>query len=184
ALADAVQAVAGYGTGTPPTDAQINALLGTSTVTADNLAAVLAAIKAGNADGSAINGIGGAGNLSEVVGNAITAFDAAITKIANYADDNGATNSVPQASDYSAVGVTGIGGGSQPTVSMINSALATTALLRTNADSAADVQAIVNAYQVILNNANTASSTDASASDYLAIGVTGVDAGAETSLLG
>ncbi|WP_293752830.1 hypothetical protein, partial [Limnohabitans sp. Rim8] len=51
----------------------------------------------------------------------------AAAKIAAYAQDNGAnliTNPAPALSDYTALGVTGIGGTGQPTVAMINSALA------------------------------------------------------------
>ncbi|PVE04988.1 LamG-like jellyroll fold domain-containing protein, partial [Limnohabitans sp. Rim28] len=152
------------------------ALLGVTVtnVTPDNLKAVQNAI--GAADPTSLTA------LQTAVDNAISAFNNASALIANYADTNGGT--APQASDYTAAGVTGIGGVGQPTVAMINEALATGEVIRAEADSAADVQAIVNAYQVILNNANTASSTDASASDYLAIGVTGVTSGDVHTLMG
>ncbi|PVE04911.1 hypothetical protein B472_16760, partial [Limnohabitans sp. Rim28] len=160
------------------------ALLGVTVtnVTPDNLKAVQNAI--GTADPTSLTA------LQTAVDNAISTFNNASTLIANYANfvnDYEITDSIyptPQASDYTALAITGMGDSGQPTVAMINSALGTPALLGTNADTRTDVQAIVDAYQVILDNANTASSTDASASDYLAIGVTGVDAGAETNLLG
>jgi hypothetical protein len=175
ALAAAVQAVMA-GTASKEQLALLGANV--TNVTTENLKAIQTAIGAGSPTSLV--------DLQTLIGSgsAISPFDAAITKIANYADDNGAANPVPQASDYSALAITGIGGSGQPTVAMVNEALATGEVIRAEADSAADVQAIVNAYQVILDNANTASSTDASANDYLAIGVTGVDTAEEVALLG
>ncbi len=183
ALADkALATMAGTANATQMADIGVN----TTNVTADNLKAIqnaLAAATEANKDSLA--------DVQALVDAAITNYNAAATLIQNYATDNGANlgaNPAPVIGDYNAMGVSGIGGSGQPTVGTINTALATAAIAGSNADTRPDVQAIVDAYQAILDEANgptaDANAQDPSAAQYAAIGVTGVDAGAEETLLG
>jgi hypothetical protein len=113
-----------------------------------------------------------------------------LTKIANYAQNNGGSEGeTPTLADLNQLAITGVGGTGQPTLAMVNSVLTDTDIGRSQTDTAAKVQAIVNAYQRILSEANgaTADATpnaDPTAQDYAAIGVNGVDTAQEEGLLG
>lgn len=173
ALAEAVQAVMD-GDATP---AQL-ALLGIAGATEDNLKAVQARLLA-----TPDTGLDTAQELRDVVAAAVEAFNTAIARLVAYADQtNGAV--VPTAADYAALGVTGVGATGQPSVASLNSALLSEPVIGSSVDTAVEVQTLVNAYQVIFNNANTASTPDATAPQYAAVGVEGVDTEAEVSLLG
>jgi hypothetical protein len=157
------------------------AALGIAGVTADNLASVLAGIAGTANDGS---GIDTQAELQSVVNVAIEAYnqlaalnalrDAAIARIAAYAGDatTAAGSSLPTLSDYQVAGVTGV---SSANLSALNSALATAGVVGTAVDSTADIQALVDAYNRILSEANgTTADANASANptaaDYSAIG--------------
>jgi hypothetical protein len=171
ALAAITQKVIDQAAGTNPglTEAEL-ASLGIFGVTAANLPAVLAAIAATADTGSAVD------TLAELQAVAISAMDspsAAQAKIAAYAQDNGAANPAPSVADYTAAGVTGVDANN---LAAINAALASTPVTGTNADTAPEVQAIVDAYKAILAEANgaTADATpaDPTAANYAAIGAT------------
>ena len=129
---------------------------------------------------------GGGGNGAAPVDPKIAAFQA----ITGYADDNGANTTVhpePTAQNYTTIGVTGIGGAGQPTLEMVNSALKTTGITSANVDTAAKVQAIVDAYAAIVQSADGVANNDSAnptQAQYATLGVNGVDTAQETSLLG
>ncbi|MBV5317866.1 MAG: hypothetical protein JZU50_08645, partial [Desulfobulbaceae bacterium] len=162
ALADAVNAVmTGAAGDTAPTHAQLE-LLGITGVNADNLPAVQAAITGTNDDGSGVD------TVAEVQALVTTANNA-LAKIANYADAN--TNPAPTVADYLAAGVTGVDAAN---LNATNAAI--DAVAKLDADTTAEVQTIVEAYNAILAEANgsTADATpaDPTAAQYAAIGAT------------
>lgn len=173
ALADAVQAVMEGNA----TQAQLE-ILGVTGVTQDNLAAVQAALTAAN-DATQLNTLAG---LQAIVDD----LNAAAAFIAAKAEDNTAATLNP--ADYAAAGVTGV---TNANVSAINSALNTgitgaqssaTGVSGVEADSPAELQAIVDAYNKILASADgTDSNATATptAADYAAIGVSVNDVTAE-----
>ena len=190
ALANAAKAVLGYddpASDVAPTAAQINALvagqttggatLGAAPVSDDALKAVQAAIDAANSDGTPI---ANQAELADVVKAALDAYELAIDKIADYAETGAVA---PATTDYAAAGVTGV---SSANLAAINDAINSqngadntlgTVDDRGDADSAAEVQAIVNAYNKIITAADGNDSnvpTQPTAADYAAIGVTGV----------
>jgi hypothetical protein len=155
-IANAIQLVAAGGTPTPALSVADMAQAGLSGVTADNLPAVLAAIAAKNDNGSETTSLG---DLQTIVTEANTAYTAAIDAIEAYAVNNSAA--APTDAQYAAAGVKGV---TSANVAAINSAIhaqagtngtpgatgAADADDATAVDSAADVQAIVNAYQDVL----------------------------------
>ena len=179
ALANAVQGVmdGANGTAGSPTKAQLE-LLGMSGVTDANLALIQEAIK--NA------GANGADSLAELQGltdGVNTATTAALAKIRDAAQNNSATGSNPSISDYTAAQVSGVNASN---LASINDVLNNSAVNGNAVDTTAEVQAIVDAYTKILAAADGTGGNGVlpGAGDYAAIGVTGVDVGAETSLLG
>ena len=170
--ADAALATAAYtGSNTAPTEAQLNALAGGSAVTANNLAAIQAAVAAANADGTPVT-------QAELQG-IISTINTAAANIGAKAEANTAGTLTP--ADYANAGVTGV---SAANVAAINSALnsgtpgdaaSAVGVSGTEADSPAEIHAIVNSYNKILGEAN-GSSAEATpgvnplASDYAAIG--------------
>jgi hypothetical protein len=183
ALANAANAVMTVAAGGPaPTLSQLQ-LLGITGVTEDNMPAVLAAIAATADDGIAVDTVSG---LQGVVNGAVTKFNTASTAIENFAQDNGTPSPAPTAENYTAMGVTGIGGAGQPTVAQINSALATAGVTGAKANTAAEVQAIVDGFSAIVANADgTANNaSNPTQAQYAAIGVTGVSSANAESLLG
>jgi hypothetical protein len=109
----------------------------------------------------------------------------AISEAAQANDADGITKGT--AAQYVAAGVTGIGGAGQPTLAMVNSAINTVAVTGALTDSAAEIQAIVDAYTVLLQSADGVANNDSDnplMSQYAALGLTGVDTVQEVSLLG
>ena len=176
-IANVIQTVAANGTPNPALTAEDLAKIGLSGVTADNLPAVLAAIAVQTNDGTATDSLS---ELQGILNTAIAAYDTAIDKIADYAETGAVA---PATTDYAAAGVTGV---SSANLAAINDAINSqngadntlgTVDDRGDADSAAEVQAIVNAYNKIITAADGNDSnvpTQPTAADYAAIGVTGV----------
>jgi len=187
-IADAVQGVmdAAAGAADSPTSAQLSAL-GISGVTADNLAAVQTAIANTNDDGTGVDDLS---ELQDLVTGAIDAFDAAtaaaagsVAIISAAAKENNATAELVGTSVYEGAAVTGVNASN---LADINALLNTPNITDIETDSIAKIQSIVDGYNAIQEAADgTANnSTDPSEADYAAIGVTGVDASAEVTLLG
>jgi hypothetical protein len=103
------------------------------TVTADNLTAVNLRIKASDAVGTSTDDL-----ITTVVGNGITAYTAAVTKISNYALVN--TNPAPTVADYVDAGITSVTSANLAAVNAKVDAVAQTA-----ADSTAEIQSLANA---------------------------------------
>ncbi|CAN1521639.1 FG-GAP repeat [Burkholderiaceae bacterium] len=155
ALANAASAVVAAASGGSVSLDQLQAL-GIKGVTADNLAAVQAAL-AGTADDGA-----GLDTRDEI--QALVTQAAALHTLSAYTG----SNAVPTTADYEAAGVTGV---STDNLSAINSALAT---LPANATaSAAQLQTVVNAYTAVFAAATGGSVTQA---QLQALGITGVTA--------
>jgi hypothetical protein len=160
-LADAVAATVAYTAAqgqTAPTASQINSLTGGTgaahTVTTDNLNAVLAAIAAGNTDGTPI---ASETELQGLIDTAIAGYTTALSALSTFAQANttGLTHApagtAPALGDYVSAGISGVGVNN---LHAINDALASLAVDSSQADSAAKVQAIVNAYNAVLSEAN------------------------------
>lgn len=164
AIVNNVMSVASGGEAIPPLTAADLTALGITTATPENLPAILAAIAATPDDGSGIT------NLTDLQAIAASAI-ASLNTISAFAEDNGATNPAPTLADFSNVGVTGVNAGN---IDVINSALASPGLTGLNADSPAEIQALVDGYSKILAEANggapDATPTDPTATDYAAIG--------------
>ena len=179
-LADAVEGVmaGAAGTANRPTLAELLAL-GVTGVGSNNISAVQMAIAA-TADSGA--GVDSLSELQAVVSGAANVINA-LAAITGAAENNTATATSPAAADYSTAGVTGVSAGN---LSVINGALNTTSINGAAADTTAEIQAIVDAYVAILAAADgTAGNGSAPATaHYASLGVTGVTAGAATSLLG
>jgi hypothetical protein len=160
-IANAIQTVAAGGTASPALTVEDLAKIGLDTtgVTPDSLTAVMAAIAAKD------NGGGETDSLSELqvlLGAAVSKYTAAIDKIADYAETGA---SAPSLQDYIDAGVSGV---TDTNLVAINSAINAqngadnqigTVDDRNDADSAAKVQAIVNAYTAILGEANDTANT-------------------------
>jgi hypothetical protein len=106
-----------------------------------------------------------------------TEVSAALAKIAAYADNS--SNPAPTLDDYTKAGVSGIGASGQPSLDSINSALASVGINGNDANTTAEVQAIVNTYNKVLTLANgtdgqLSSANSLAASEYAALGVTGM----------
>ena len=119
----------------------------------------------------------------------------ALSKIKNYADDNGintGTNPAPTAADYANIGVTGLTGAGNTSgqsdadlLATLNRLLATTGtngITSAQVDTTGEVQAIVSGYSRVLAAAdgtdnNTAASAKPTAADYAALGITGFTSG-------
>ena len=152
---------------------------GVTGVDAANLNAVNAGVDATNKDGvdtvAEIQAIAAAGN---------TTADAAMTKIATYADNTNTPNDAlaPSVADYLAAGVTGV---DTANLNAVNAGV--DAVASDDVDTVAEIQAIAAAGNTTADAAmtkiatyadNTNTPNDAlapSVADYLAAGVTGVD---------
>ena len=179
ALANAVQAIMDGANGTAgvPTKAQLE-LLGMTGVTDANLALIQEAIR--NAGASGADSLAKLQGLTDGVNTATTA---ALAKIRDAAQNNSAAGSNPSIADYTTALVSGVNASN---LAAINDVLNSGAVNGNAADTTAEIQAIVDAYTKILAAADGTGGNGVlpGAGDYAAIGVTGVDAGAETSLLG
>ncbi|WP_396436073.1 Ig-like domain-containing protein, partial [Limnohabitans sp.] len=122
----------------------------------------------------------------------MSAYATASVKIANYAQDNGAAaltdaSKTPVLVDYMALGVVGLGGANQPTVAMLNTALADPDVLGIMASHRVDVQAIVDAYAAVLTSADGTANNGAALptrAHYALLGINGVETPAVEKLLG
>jgi hypothetical protein len=174
ALADAANHVIAAAGGTP---AQIAALtladlaaLGVTGVTPDNLPAVLAAISATAPDTSIDTLV----ELQAVVDGAAAAAANSLNAIRDAAQNNNATDTTPAISVYVAAGVTGV---TAAGLAAVNSALDSLPVTGAQADTTAEVQGIVSAYNAILASADgTADNTvtPLTGAQYTQVGVTGV----------
>ncbi|MFT4906176.1 MAG: outer membrane protein OmpA-like peptidoglycan-associated protein [Oleispira sp.] len=172
---DTIEAYADNNTNTVPTEADYSTA-GVTGVTAGNIDAVNAAIEAAIATGAdtaaEIQGI-----VDQVIADLATA--AAIDKIEAYADNN--ANPVPTEADYSTAGVTGV---TAVNIDTVNAAIE--AAIATGADTAAEIQAIVdqvnadiateNAINTIEAYADNNTNTVPTEADYSTAGVTDVTA--------
>ncbi|MEK7344351.1 MAG: hypothetical protein AAB176_01550, partial [Pseudomonadota bacterium] len=165
------------GTASPALTPADLAKIGLADVTDNNLAAVLAAIAAKNNDGSQTD------SLAELQA-LVTGLNTAATDLGAFAEANttglaNATGTVPVLVDYTDAGVTGV---TADNLAAINDALASAPITGEQANSPAELQAIVDAYKAILAEANdTADSAgdgtvdatptvDPTAAQYAAIG--------------
>ena len=159
---------------------------GITGVTNNNLAVVNAQVLA--------QSVGAADTCPEVqalVTTVVAAFTASLNAIATYAE-TGVT--APAVSDYTQVGVVGVTAGNLAAInSAINAQAGADSIVgnandRDGADTAAEVQTIVSAYNAILQAAdgvdNTANSANPTTAQYASVGVTGVSTAAHVSLLG
>jgi hypothetical protein len=139
--------------------------LGVSGVTAANLAVVQQAIASATA-----GQVDSLSELQSVVTAATNAYTAALGTISSYAQSNGGT--APTTSTFAQAGVTGV---DSANLAAIQSALASTAITGTLADTTTEVQTMVDVFNRILAEANgtAADSTagDPTVADYQAIGV-------------
>ncbi|WP_146100146.1 FG-GAP-like repeat-containing protein [Limnohabitans sp. TS-CS-82] len=162
-LANAAAAVVSAASGSPISLAQLKAL-GITGVTADNLATVQAMLAATADDGTGVD------SLAEIQTLANKA--AAVFTLSNYTG----SNTEPEAADYVAAGVTGV---SSTNLSAINDALA--ALSASATGTPAALQTVVDAYAAVLAFADGTSTTVPSASQYTALGVTGMSGNSATA---
>jgi VCBS repeat-containing protein len=153
------------------------AAAGVTGVAAENLAAVNAAVLAAAAGGA--NSVAEVQNLIDTAAAAQEAARLAISAAAQANNANGTTAAT--SAQYAALGVTGV---DDTNLAAINSALNSSGVDGEAANSTAEVQAIVDAYKAILAKANSASATNPTQEQYVAIGVTGVNNAATSSLLG
>ncbi len=198
ALADAASVVMAYdepGADAAPTAAQLNLLvagqvvagktLQLDTATDDAMPVLLAKIAAANNDGAPIVT---QSELAQIVGNAMQAFNAAKSTILIFADEakTGLVDAplpfpVPQLTDYQHLGITGV---SAANLHAINDALASEPVGAAAVYTPVQLQALVNAYNLILAEANDLDASpgntvpdampgvNPTAADYQRIGVT------------
>ena len=173
ALSNAVQSVmqAAGGAANKPSKAELE-LLGITGVTDENLKAVQDQIKSTADDGSGVDSLF---EIQQEADIGIAKVADALAKIANYADSS--TNPAPTLQDYEDAGVTGV---TAAKLAAINEIIDSKA--KTEADTAAEVQAIVNgaanklaAIEKIAKYADDGQ-TAPSLSDYQAAGIDGVTA--------
>ncbi|WP_158269525.1 VCBS domain-containing protein, partial [Limnohabitans sp. JirII-29] len=178
-LASAAEAVIAAAGGTSgPSLAQLQAL-GVSGVTADNLAAVQAAIANTADDGSGVSSLSA---LQSVVSAAASAAASALSTLSEAATSNSASDSSPGVEVYGAAGVSGV---TADNLKAINSVLNTTGVSATSVDTTAEVQALVDAYKLVLAGADADASDDnvsVTTAQYGLLGVEGLGA-KSTSLL-
>ena len=150
--------------------------LGITNVTAENIDAVRAAIKNTTPDSS----IDQLSEVKSIVDTAVVGVATELAKISKAADANNASTTVT-VDDYIKASVTGVNAGN---LAAINSALDSAAIAGTQADTRAELQSIVDAYNAILASADgTAANTIIALNGerYTAVGVTGVASGAPTA---
>ncbi|MBU6191341.1 MAG: hypothetical protein KGR68_18630, partial [Betaproteobacteria bacterium] len=169
AVTGIVQTAAG-GIANPALTADDFSRLGITAVTQDNLASVLAAIAASADDGSQVNSLSA---LQALVTSAASQF-AALQEIATYADSNAPLADAPSLAVFAQAGVIGVDNSNRLAIA---SALASAAVSGALADSQSEVQSLVDAYRLILAEANgfAIDSTPASAPSsgtYALIGAT------------
>jgi len=152
-MAGRVLTTAAGGTPTPALSVADLVGLGVTGVTADNLPAVRAAIAATVDDGSGVDTLA---ELQTVVSTAAGDAAAALARLRDYTG----TGVAPPLSDYVTAGVQGV---TTDTLGAMNSALAVLGAPAT--DTVVEIQAVVNAYLAILEEANGAADDPIPASD-------------------
>lgn len=150
------------------------AKVGLTGVTTDNLPAVLSAIAATANDGSATDSLS---ELQTLISSAVSAAAIALGTISAYAELNStglssASGVAPVQGDFAAAGVTGVDASN---LNAINDALASVPVNGALANTTAEVQAIVNAYNAIFAEANgatadTNTSINPTVGQYAAVG--------------
>jgi hypothetical protein len=171
-VADIFTTAAG-GAPSPALTAERLAALGLTGVTTDNLAAILAAIAATADDGSGVTSLSA---LQAVVSAAATAASNALLVIAAY----DGTNTAPALATYTAAGVSGV---TSSNLAAINSMIAQLPAGAT--DTTAEVQAIVDAYNILLNAADGLANGNATltATQYQLLGLPVINTNAEALLM-
>ena len=177
AMAEAVSGIMATAAGNsaiPALSTASFAALGIPGVTAANLSYVLAAIAATSDNGSGVSTLAA---LEALVAQAVA--DATAAALANISGYTGA-NAAPNAADFSNAGVTGV---TSANMAAINSALA--ALPASARDSAAEIQALVDAYNLVLAGADGIDNNNVNlnSTQYSAMGLTQIDTGAKAGLL-
>jgi hypothetical protein len=177
ALADAVAAVMkGAAGGTPPTLEQLQEL-GLTGLNPAALPELQKLIETTTDDGSAVDTVKDIQDLLNSA-NALlpTPTGTGVTLISAYAEANSATETTPALSAYTAASVSGVDAGN---LLSINSALNTKPVDGDATNTTAEIQAVVDSYQAILNAANgiddKTTATNPGATDYKNIGVSGID---------
>jgi hypothetical protein len=149
------------------------AAIGLTGVTTDNLAAVLAAIAATADNGSGVSSLA---DLQTITTNAALAAAAALSIISAY----DGSNTAPSVADFTAAGVSGVQSGNLAAINSVIAALSSSAT-----DSASEVQAVVDAYNAILNAADGTANGNATltASQFQALGLSVINSTAEALLM-
>ena len=181
-LADIVQAImltASGGTPSPALTAADLAALGITGVTSANLADILAAIVATADSGSGVSSLAALQSVVTAAADAYAAKAAALATITAYANTDG-TSSAPSLSSFTAAGVTGV---DSSNLAKINSLIAS--LAGTQVDTAAELQAVIDAYLAVLAAADGTRNNNASltAAEFAALGMSQIDSAVERSLL-
>ena len=165
--------LAAGGTPAPPLTAADFSLLGITGVTTDNLPAILAAIAATDDSGSGIDTFA---ELQTAVTNAASTASAALGVISGYTG----SNTAPTVTDYANAGVTGVEAGN---LGAINSVIGPLSAGET--DTRAEVQAIVDAYSILLAAADGVAGTGGTltAAQFQILGVTSINSTSEALLM-
>lgn len=180
-LADAASAVVNAAAGVSGlTRSQLSTQFGITGLTADNWPAVVLAIANTADDGTGVDTLA---KLQALVTSTSSNLTAARSVITTYADANSGT--APTVADYAAAGVTGV---NDNNLAALNNALASVPVVGTSVDTTAELQAVVDAYNAMLSAAdgfdNINNNQNPTQAQYGLIGVTGVNSGVRTSLLG
>ncbi len=180
AISNAAQAVFDAATGHPnvPTKEQLETL-GLTGISDEKLADIQQAINESNDDGSGIDSID---ELQDLIDDVVDENTALLT-ISQAAENNNATDSTPTIANYQNAGVNGV---NTNNIASINSVLNSPALNGSATNTVAEVQAIVDAYTVILAVADGSDDNDEKPSQlqYSAIGIVGIDNTLKGELLG
>lgn len=157
--------------------------LGITNVSAGTLADVVAAIQATADDGSGVNSYA---LLTGVITDRLLLIQQALGVISTYAQNNTqpdgpVTGTAPTRDDYANAGVTGVTVGN---LSAINNALTTLSVNEASVNTTVEVQALVDAYRVLIASANGQVNTDSlrlTPQQYNLLGLTGLDPNSSTS---
>jgi hypothetical protein len=177
AMAAAVSGIMATAAGTeaiPALTAASFTALGIPGVTAANLSYILAAIAATADNGSGVSTLAA---LEAIVAQAVA--DATAAALANISGYTG-SNTAPTTGDFANAGVTGV---TTSNIAAINTALA--AMPASARDSAAEIQALVDAYTLVLAGADGIDNNNLnlSATQYTAMGLSQIDTAAKAGLL-
>ena len=157
--------------------AQLSAL-GFDNVTVNTLPDVIAAIQATATDGSDVDTFA---KLSAVISNRLVSIQNALNVISQFAQANVLpaphipSGVAPTLDDYAAAGVHGV---TASNLALINDALATNAVNEASVNTTLEIQALVDAYTLVVRAANgleTQGVVKPSALQYSLLGLTGID---------